>query len=421
MRSAQRQAFRHRYSFTRLLREAVAGHERWPQAWRSPDPKPEYDVVIIGGGGHGLGAAYYLAKDHGITDVAVLEKGWIGGGNTARNTMTIRDNYLRGPSVILHRESMKLWRGLGRELNFNIMLHERGMITFLQSGAQLAEAKRMADTMNVFGSPYRMLDKRELRRRVPAYVDSPRMPIQGAVYHPKVAMARHDAVAWGYARAADFRGIDILQNCEVTGILRDGPRVAGVVTNQGVIGARRVGMAVAGHGSVVARMAGVELPVETWPLQAFVSTPLKPVLDEIFVVAGFHNYFMQSDKGELVAGGVTDPYPSYAQRGTPTIVENVIAGMVEVFPMFARVELMRQWAGMLDITYDNSPIISATPVEGFTIDVAGSGGWKTTPIAAKLHASLIATGRPDPLIQPFGLDRFAHGRLIREGGVDASR
>jgi sarcosine oxidase subunit beta len=410
-----------RYSLAKILSNALSGNRDWPQVWRSPQPKPEYDVLIIGGGGHGLGAAYYLAKDHGISNVAVLEKSWVGGGNTARNTMTIRDNYLRGSSVVLHRESMKLWRELGRELNFNIMLHERGMITFLQSGSQWSQAKRMADTMDVFGSPYILWSKSDLRRKIPFYADSPRMPIQGAVYHPKVAIARHDALAWGFARAADARGVDILQNCEVTGILRSGNRVTGVETTRGVIRAKRIGMAVAGHGSLVAGMAGVKLPVETWPLQAFVSTPMKPVLNEIFVVAGYHNYFMQSDKGELVAGGVTDPYPSYAQRGTPANVEDIIGGLLEVFPMFARVQLMRQWAGMLDITYDNSPIISNTAVEGFTIDVAGSGGWKTTPIAAKLHADLIAHGRPHPLIVPFGLDRFARGRLIREGGVDASR
>lgn len=399
----------------------MTGHSAWPQVWRTVDPKPAYDVVLIGGGTHGLGAAYYLARDHGITKVAVLEKSWIGSGNTARNTMTIRDNYIHAPSVRLHRDSMRLWRGLGMELNFNIMLHERGMITFLQSEAEIAHARRMAAIMSVFGSKYILLNKRELRRRLPGYVDSLRMPIEGAVYHPKIAMARHDAVAWGYARAADDHGVDIIQNCEVTGIVRDGQRVAGVETTRGFIRAGRVGMAVAGHGSVVARMAGVKLPVETWPLQAFVSTPMKPVLKEIFVVGGYFNYFMQSDKGELVAGGVSDPYPSYAQRGTPAIVEDVVSGMLDVFPQFARVQLMRQWAGMLDITYDNSPIISQTEVSGFTIDVAGSGGWKTTPIAAKMHANLIANGRPDPVIAPFGLARFAQGRLIKEGGVDASR
>ena len=353
------------YSIFSLLRNATGYHQNWQKAWRSPDPKREYDVIIIGAGGHGLGAAYYLAEEHGISNVAVLEKGWLGGGNTARNTMTIRDNYIRSASVPFHREAMKLWRGLSRELNFNVMLHERGMITFLQSGSGVSHAQRMADTMNVFDSEYTMLSLDELKRRVPFFSNTARMPIIGGVYHRKIAMARHDAVAWGYARAADRRGVDIIQNCEVTGILREGNRVAGVDTSRGVIKAKKIGMAVAGHGSVVAAMAGIQLPIETWPLQALVSTPVKPVLNEIFVVDGFHNYFMQSDKGELVVGGVTDPYPSYAQRGSPQIVEHVIAGMVDVFPVFKRMKFMRQWAGMLDITYDNSPIISKTDLKGF--------------------------------------------------------
>ena len=410
-----------RYSVFSLMRNAMSRHRDWQPAWRSPDPKREYDVIIIGGGGHGLGAAWYLAKDHGITNVAVLEKGWLGGGNTARNTMTIRDNYIRSASVPFHRESMKLWRGLSRELNFNVMLHERGMITFLQGGSGVSHAQRMADTMSVFDSEYIMLSLDELKRRVPFFSDTARMPIVGAVYHRKVAMARHDAVAWGYARAADKRGVDIIQNCEVTGILQQGNQVIGVDTNRGVIKAKKIGMAVAGHGSVVAEMAGIRLPIETWPLQALVSTPVKPVLNEIFVVDGFHNYFMQSDKGELVVGGVTDPYPSYAQRGSPRIVEHVIEGLTDVFPIFKRMKFMRQWAGMLDITYDNSPIISKTGLKGFYIDVAGSGGFKTTPVAAKMHADLIANDRPHPLIGEFGLDRFQTGRLLVEGGVDANR
>lgn len=409
------------YSIFSLVRNAIDYHQNWQKAWRNPDPKREYDVIIIGGGGHGLGAAWYLARDHGITNVAVLEKGWLGGGNTARNTMTIRDNYIRSASVPFHRESMKLWRGLSRDLNYNVMLHERGMITFLQSGSGVSQARRMADTMSVFDSEYIMLPLDELRRRVPFFTDTARMPIIGAVYHRKIAMARHDAVAWGYARAADKRGVDIIQNCEVTGILREGNRVTGVDTSRGVIKAKKIGMAVAGHGSVVAEMAGIRLPIETWPLQALVSTPVKPVLDEIFVVDGFHNYFMQSDKGELVVGGVTDPYPSYAQRGSPQIMEHVIEGLVDIFPVFKRMKFMRQWAGMLDITYDNSPIISGTGLEGFYIDVAGSGGFKTTPVAAKMHADLIANDRPHPLIEEFGLNRFQTGRLLVEGGVDANR
>ena len=410
-----------KYSVFSLARNSVSHHQRWPKAWRSPAPKREYDVIIIGGGGHGLGAAYYLAKDHGIRNVAVLEKGWLGSGNTARNTMTIRDNYVWGPSVMLHRESMKLWKSLGRELNYNVMLHERGMITFLQSAAGVSHAVRMANMMGIFDSDYTLLSLDELRRKVPNFRDTQRMPIVGAVYHKKIAMARHDAVAWGYARAADERGVDIVQNCEVTGILRNNGRVTGVETSRGTIKAKKVGMAVAGHSSVVAAMAGMRLPVETWCLQAFVSTPVKPVLNEIFVVDGFHNYFMQSDRGELVMGGIPDPYPSYAQRGTPQVVEHVLEGMLDVFPHFSRMKLLRQWGGALDITYDNSPIISKTDVEGFYIDVAGSGGFKTTPIAAKMHADLIANDRPHPLIESFGLDRFHSGRLVIEGGVDANR
>ncbi|MDE0284482.1 MAG: FAD-dependent oxidoreductase [Gammaproteobacteria bacterium] len=410
------------YSIFSLVRNATGYHQNWQKAWRSPAPKREYDVIIIGAGGHGLGAAYYLARDHGITNIAVLEKGWLGGGNTARNTMTIRDNYIRSASVPFHRESMKLWRGLSRELNFNLMLHERGMITFLQSSSGASHAQRMVHTMDVFDSEYVMLSLDELKRRVPFFRDTPRMPIIGGVYHRKIAMARHDAVAWGYARAADRHGVDIIQNCEVTGILRQGNRVAGVDTSRGVIKAKKIGMAVAGHGSVVAAMAGIHLPVETWPLQALVSTPVKPVLNEIFVIDGFQNSFiMQSDKGELVMGSETDPYPSYAQRGSPQITEKMIEALMDVFPLFKRMKFMRQWAGMLDITYDNSPIISSTDLKGFYIDVAGSGGFKTTPIAAKMHADLIANERPHPLIAEFGLNRFQSGRLLVEGGVDANR
>ena len=409
------------YSIFSLARNALSYHQNWQKSWRSPSVRRKYDVIIIGGGGHGLGAAYYLAKDHGITNVAVLEKGWLGGGNTARNTMTIRDNYIRSASVPFHRESMKLWRNLSRQLNFNIMLHEVGMTTFLQSASGVSHAKRMAHTMNIFDSEYSLLSLAELERKIPYFKNTPRMAIVGGVHHKKIAMARHDAVAWSYARAADARGVDIIQNCQVTGLLREGNKVTGVDSDQGVIRANKIGLAVAGHASVVAATAGITLPLETWPLQAFVSTPVKPVLNQIFVVDGYHNYFMQSDKGELVIGGVTDPYPSYAQRGSPQIVEHVVEGLLDVFPVFRRMKFMRQWAGMLDITYDNSPIISKTDVDGFYIDVAGSGGFKTTPIAAKMHADLIANDRPHPLIQELGLNRFQSGRLVIEGGVDASR
>ena len=412
-----------RYSVFALLRNAMGYHQDWQRLWRSPDPKPAYDVIIIGGGGHGLGAAYFLAKEHGIKNIAVLEKGWLGGGNTARNTMTIRSNYVRPPSVPFHEDSMALYRQLSRDLNYNLMVSKRGMVVFLQSSAAARTAARMANTMHAYGAEYRFLTRDQIKREVPIfeYPAHPRMEVFGGVHQPSAMMARHDAVAWGFARMADAYGVDIIQNCEVTGIVRDCSRVTGVQTTRGEIRAPQVGMAVAGHGSMVAAMAGVRLPIETQPLQAWVSEPLKPVLNPILLFTGYGAYMMQSDKGELVIGGPTDPYPSYAQRGSFAIIEQVTAVVTEMFPIFKRVKLMRHWAGMLDIVYDGSPIISNTHVNGFTVDVAGAGGFKTTPMAARMHAWLIAKGEPHPRIEKLGLDRFETGRLVVEGGVSFNR
>ena len=353
----------------------------------------------------------------------MLEKGWLGGGNTARNTMTIRSNYVRPPSVPFHEGSMALYRRLSRDLNYNLMVGRRGMITFLQSSAAARRASRMANMMHVFGADYRFLSLAEIKRRIPYFENPPhaRLEIVGGVYQPSAMLARHDAVAWGFARMADAHGVDIIQNCEVTGIARDDQRVTGVHTTRGVIRADKVGMAVSGHSSVVAEMAGIRLPIETQPLQAWVSEPVKPVLEEIVVFSGYDCYMMQSDKGELVIGGPTDPYPSYAQRGTFPIVEHVTSAVVENFPVFRRMKFMRQWAGMLDIVYDGTPIISKTPLKGFTVDVADAGGFKTTPMAARMHAWLIAKDEPHELIEDMGLDRFRNGRLVLEGGVSFNR
>ena len=403
-----------KYSGLNLAWQGLRNHRHWPRAWRAAEPKRSYDAIIIGGGGHGLGAAYYLASRHCIRNVAVLEKSWLGGGNTARNTMTIRDNFLYPQNAKFHREAVNSWHTLSEELNFNVMVSRRGMLTVLMSDRDVSDAKRMVNTTALFGAEHRIISLDELTTRLPLLQSPERLPLAGGIDHPEVLLARHDAIAWGYARAASNLGVDIIENCEVIGIQKHGGRITGVKTNRGDILTDRLGMAVAGHGKQVAALAEVELPIESVPLQALVSTPVKPVLDEVIVLRSLNTYFMQSDKGELVMGSIADPYPSYSQRGTPRIPESTIASILQCFPSFERMQFMRQWAGVLDITYDNSPIISKTDVDGFYVDVAGSGGFKTTPLAAMMHADLIANDRPDALIEPYSLERFESGRLILE-------
>jgi methylglutamate dehydrogenase subunit A len=408
-----------RYSLAALVRGALDGQRSWPRAWRDPEPKPRYEVIVIGAGGHGLATAYYLAKEHGITDVAVLEKGWLGGGNTGRNTTIVRSNYLLNANARFYEHSLKLWEGLSRDLNFNVMFSQRGVLNLYHSDGQRDAFARRGNAMRLNGIDAELLDREQVRALAPILdFDSARFPIQGALQQRRGGTARHDAVAWGFARAADQRGVDIIQNCEVTAIRRDGPRVVGVETTRGPIDAAKIGIAVAGHTSRVAQMAGLELPIESHVLQAFVSEGLKPLVDNVITFGAGHFYISQSDKGGLVFGGDLDGYNSYAQRGNLPMIEHVMTAGVAMMPCLGRVRLLRHWAGVMDMTMDGSPIIARTPVAGLYLDGGWCyGGFKATPASGWCFAHTIAKDEPHPLNAPFTIERFRTGQLLDERGA----
>jgi len=409
-----------KYSAWSLLRGALAGQRNWSPAWRSPDPKPRYDAIVVGGGGHGLATAYYLAKNHGLTNVAVLERGWIGGGNTGRNTTIVRSNYLYPESARLYDFSLRLYEGLARELNFNIMLSQRGLVLLAHSRHDLDSMARWANAMRMNGIEAELLSREQVAALAPALDLSPeaRLPVVGGFIQRRGGTARHDAVAWGYARAASKLGVDIIQDCEVRGFLQADGRAVGVETSRGPIHADRIGIAAAGHSSVLAKLAGFRLPVTSYALQALVSEPVKPLLDTVILSPGTGAYVSQSDKGEMVIGAMLDLFPSYAQRGSFAIEQAIVAATLAMFPAFSRLRMLRQWAGIVDVVHDSSPIIGATPVPGIYINCGwGTGGFKGIPVGGWTLAHVLATGKNHELAEPFQLQRFLTGRLIDEAAA----
>ena len=410
------------YSIFSLARNALQRHRNWQLAWRSPTPRLYYDAIIVGGGGHGLATAYYLAKQHGMNNIAVLEKGWIGGGNTGRNTTIVRSNYLNPESAAIYDHALNLWEGLSQELNFNVMFSPRGVINLAHDIGEERELRRRVYANQLAGVDAEWVTPVQLRELCPILNLDPgmRYPILGGTLQRRGGVARHDAVAWGYARAADRLGVEIIQNCEVIGFNIQAGRIEGVKTSQGEIRAPRIGVVAAGHSSVLAAMAGLRLPLECHPLQALVSEPIKPIMPTVVMSNKVHAYMSQSDKGELVIGAGIDGYNSYAQRGSLPVIEETIRAVVELFPITSRLKMMRQWAGIVDICPDASPIISATPVAGLYFNCGwGTGGFKATPGSGQLFAHTLAKGEAHPINAPFALERFYSGALVAEHGAAA--
>lgn len=407
-----------RYSGLTLLKQAFGGNRGWKPAWREPTPKPYYDVIIIGGGGHGLATAYYLAKEHGISNVAVLEKGPLGLGNTGRNTTIMRSNYLLPQNHNFYEWSLKLWEGLEQDINFNAMVSQRGVLGLFHNEGARNSASRRGNAMRLSGIDAELLDREQVRAMCPLIdIDNGRFPVMGGLLQRRGGTVRHDAVAWGYARAADARGVDIIQHCEVTGIdVQDG-RVCGVQTSRGPIRAGKIGLAVAGNTSRLAQMAGVDVPIESHVLQAFVSEAVKPLVDQVITFGAGHFYVSQSDKGGLVFGGGLDGWNTYAQRGNLPVVDDVWAAGIALMPSLSRLRGLRQWGGVMDMSFDGSPIISTTPVGGLYMTAGWCyGGFKATPASGWCHAWTIARDAPHRLNEAFRLDRFCTGHLLDERG-----
>ncbi|RWI66753.1 sarcosine oxidase subunit beta family protein [Mesorhizobium sp.] len=410
-----------KFSGFRVFAEALKGHTGWRPLWRNPEPKPAYDYVIVGGGGHGLATAYYLAKTFGRSRIAVLEKGWLGSGNVGRNTTIIRSNYLLAGNEPFYEFSMKLWEGLEQELNFNAMVSQRGIINLFHTDAQRDAFRRRGNAMMLAGAGARLLGREELRAMVPFLnYDNARFPIKGGLIQPRAGTARHDGVAWGYARGADSHGVDLIQNCEVTGVRLDRGKLRGVETSRGYIAADRVGVAVAGSSGRVMAMAGMRLPIESHVLQAFVTEGLKPTIPGVITFGAGHFYISQSDKGGLVFGGDIDGYNSYAQRGNLPVVEDVAEGGMALMPMIGRARLLRMWGGVVDMSMDGSPIIDRTQIDGLYFNGGWCyGGFKATPASGYAFAHLLATGAPHETARAYRIDRFARGHVVDERGAGA--